>query len=97
MTIHITHDRMNAERAGQWAQRHDIDRWSVSWLEGDFTRNEAVTAMNIAELVAVNPPMNHPYWRCIETLLAELGLDPAFLDNLIDPEPEDDTEAEAAS
>lgn len=93
MTINISDDRMVASRSGQWAERVDNAIWRVSWLDGQWNRHQATTAMVLAELVATNPPMNHPYWRNVENFLAELGLDPAVLDVLIDPEPTDDEEA----
>ncbi|MGH8878554.1 MAG: hypothetical protein ACRD0P_14615 [Stackebrandtia sp.] len=98
MTIHIQPDRMDAVEAGQWAIRvdadTDTDTWTVSWLDGTWTRNQAITALNIADIVAHHPPMHHQAWRAIEALLTELGLDPAVLDELIDPE---DTEVEEQS
>lgn len=97
MTIHIESDRMTADEAGHTAERVDTDVWRVSWLDGQWTRNQANTALLIADIVAHRPPMNHKVWRCVENFLTELGLDPACLDDLIDPEPDDDTDVEDAS
>ncbi|ADD40680.1 hypothetical protein [Stackebrandtia nassauensis] len=92
MSIRIERDRIEATRAGQWAERVDADSWRVSWLDGDWNRNHAIAALNIAELVAIGPPLGHPYWMNVENFLTELGVDPAVLDNLIDPEPDDEGE-----
>lgn len=92
MSIRVEADRMDATCAGQYAWHVGMDVWTVSWLDGGWTRDQAHMALQIAELVAINPPINSPYWRNVEYFLSELGLDPAVLDALIDPELDDDTE-----
>lgn len=89
MTIDIRQTYMDATRSGEWATNPGAPGvWRVSWLDGHWTRDQAYMALQIAELVAINPPINHPYWRSIENFLSELGVDPARLDVLIDPDDE---------
>ena len=88
---------MDAAEAGQWAERVDADAWRVSWLDGVWTRNQANTALLIADAVAACPPLGHKAWRAVESYLAELGLDPAVLDDLIDPNPDNDCDEEVVS
>lgn len=71
--------------------------WSVSWLEGTWDSYNALAAIDIADMVADNPPMNDRRWRAVENILTTLNIDPACLDTLIDPEPDTDDDEEGLS
>jgi hypothetical protein len=51
--------------------------WSVTWLPGrELTRDQAITAMTIAEVVATHDLCNHAdkMWAFIDGWAAELGI-----------------------
>jgi hypothetical protein len=50
------------------------DGWSVTGFPGPLTRNQAVTAMVLAEVYAIEPPPSDPIWRHVPGWLRELGL-----------------------
>jgi hypothetical protein len=51
--------------------------WSVSWLPGRvLDRDQAITAMVLAEVYTLNPPPEHKLWRHVDGWRAELGLPP---------------------
>nr|WP_042184414.1 hypothetical protein [Kibdelosporangium sp. MJ126-NF4]CTQ94204.1 hypothetical protein [Kibdelosporangium sp. MJ126-NF4] len=58
--------------------------WNVTWLpDRVLSRNEAVTAMSIAEVCARNPDIADEIWRHVWMWLDELGLTSGdFLDRL---------------
>lgn len=88
---------MEATTAGQYAEQLPNGRWRVSWLDGEWFSNQAFDLLMVAEAIADEPALNDSVWLAIERTLTELGLDPAVLDNLIDPEPDDEAEVEDPS
>jgi hypothetical protein len=56
------------------AQLHE-GQWRVTGYRGRaFDRNQAITAMTLAEVYAQNPPPEHPIWRHVPGWRRELGL-----------------------
>lgn len=88
--IHISFSRMCADRSGQSAEVTNNGHFTVSWLNGEWSREQAFMALTVAEFVAIEPPIGHPYWRNVECFLTELGLDLADLEVLIDPEDDEE-------
>lgn len=79
-TIRSTDTRHNACRIGE-AGNPSADVWAVSWLpKRRFARNQAITAMTIAEEVGRIPADSAPeaytdtFWLLIDSLASELGL-----------------------
>lgn len=77
--MNIGSDRMVELESGHYATRIDSDCWSVSWLEGQWSQRHATLALLIAEIVALDPPLNSALWREVENALLQLGLDLAVL------------------
>lgn len=53
----------------------ELGVWRVTWLpRRDLTRNQAVTAMTLAESVSTHQ-LHHddPHWAVVDSLAAELG------------------------
>lgn len=82
--IHITEYRMDSGDTLHAAARV-VDKttgaahWRVSWLPGrELTRNQAVTAMTIAETVRAmvdqGATSKHPMWPHVDSWAAELDL-----------------------
>lgn len=65
----------------QWSQHAAADgkgAWVVSWLSGRrlLTRDQAITAMTLAEMVAAEDPQpTAAWWSLVEELAAELWVD----------------------
>ena len=60
MSIGISGDHMTCNATGHTAQRGETG-WQVSWLPGrSLTRNQAVTAMVLAEVAAQDPKPGGP-------------------------------------
>ncbi|KAB8192585.1 hypothetical protein FH608_024090 [Nonomuraea phyllanthi] len=77
MGIRITDTTMTATRSGHTATRGANGRWSVTGHPGRaFTRNQAVTALTLAEALATNPPPADRMWWHINDWRAELDLPP---------------------
>ncbi len=83
MSIRITDTSMTSDRtkhiAGLWPMPEAGESpttWRVSWLpERPLGRNEATTAMVLADVVAGNDlPEPSPLWPRINSWAAELGL-----------------------
>lgn len=85
MPIAITDEEITSEKTQHVARRMAADvqdeAWSVSWLPARvLTRNQAITAMTISELVAshdvLGDPMHsgHRLWPLIDNLARELGI-----------------------
>lgn len=77
MSLRITDAHMTSSVTGHTADRKTgTTTWSVSWLgDRQLTRNQATTAMTLAEFVAagvVSPA--HKHWPHMKTWAAELGL-----------------------
>lgn len=77
MSLCITDALMTSSVTSHTARRTTgTTTWSVSWLgDRQLTRNEATTAMTLAEFVAagvVSP--SHKQWPAMKTWAAELGL-----------------------
>lgn len=77
MSLRIGDLLMTSSVTGHTARRETGQRWwSVTWLgHRQLTRNQAVTALTLAEFVAagaVGPA--HRDWATLRTLAAELGL-----------------------
>jgi hypothetical protein len=72
VSIRITGEDMCGTVTGHTA-RQAGDGWAVSWLPGrTLTRNQAITALTIAEASAAGP--GDRIWPHIEGWAAELGL-----------------------
>jgi hypothetical protein len=85
MSITITAERLTSDRTRHAATPVDpadpYGRWVVSWLpDRTLTRNQAITAMTLAEEVAVITDdgqivdHRHPMWPAIDAWAAELDL-----------------------
>lgn len=77
MSLHIGDRLMSSSVTGHTARRETGQRWwSVTWLENrQLTKNQAVTALTIAELVAggvIGP--THRDWSLLGSLATELDL-----------------------
>lgn len=75
MSTTITDDTMTSTNSPHTARRVD-GGWTVSWLpDRILDRNQALTAMTIAELVATNHVTpGSRYWLHLRAWAAELGL-----------------------
>jgi hypothetical protein len=88
MSIRITDDLMESDETGHRAMRVSApcqpQQWRVSWLPGRVLgRNEAVTAMTLAETLSDGPPATHVGRLLVSAYAVELGLDTAeVLDRL---------------
>ena len=63
--------------AHAWPVPDEPTLWSVTWLPGRaLTRDQAITAMTIAEVVAVTDltDSQHPMWLHIDGWAVELGI-----------------------
>jgi hypothetical protein len=77
MPVQITNEKMTSDSTPHTAQATD-GGWSVTWLPGRvLTRNEAITAMTIAESIdaALDPYGAERIWPHVEGWAAELGVD----------------------
>jgi hypothetical protein len=73
--IKIDDTSMHAEISGATAERNDSGKWAVSWLpERQVDRNQAVTAMVLAEELTTDRPANDSGWLFIDGWSEELGL-----------------------
>jgi hypothetical protein len=76
MALRITDTTITSNVPGcpQVAQLRE-GRWSVTGYRGHaFDRNQALTAMTLAEVYALDPPAEHPIWRHVPGWRRELGL-----------------------
>jgi len=80
----ITDTAMSSTSTDHTARRtHPAGQWRVSWLPSRIlTRNEAVTAMTIAEVVASRPAPDNRIWSAVTEWAAELDLTAAEAKNL---------------
>jgi len=63
--------------AGPEPARYEPETWSVTWLPGRvLTRDQAITAMTIAEVVATHDLCDNssPVWLHVDGWAAELGI-----------------------
>lgn len=87
MSLTITDERMVSDRTPHTAVPVDsaqpYGQWTVSWLPGRvLTRNQAITAMTLAEIVAAMQDKgettvidhHHRLWPQVDAFAAELGL-----------------------
>jgi hypothetical protein len=76
MAIKIGDTAMTSETTGHSARHLPSGAWRVTWLPGsDLNRNEAITAMTLAETVANRPVTTEDrLWPHIEGWAAELGM-----------------------
>jgi len=78
MTLRFSDDRISSDRSPHTARPASGPeyQWEVSWLPGrQLNRNEAVTAMMIADTTANgNVRPGHRLWPHIEGWAAELGM-----------------------
>lgn len=76
MAMTITDDRMTSDtphRAARNPEHQGV--WGVSWLLGrTLTRNQAITAMTLAETVATGDLTSERTWLFIDGWAEELGL-----------------------
>lgn len=81
MSIKFTADTMTCATSGHTAHRDDAGAWSVSYLPGrTFDRNDAITALTIAEAVASITADKAKYdrvWPHIMSWAGEIGMDAA--------------------
>jgi hypothetical protein len=96
MSLSIREREMSSSETCHRAVREwgSVDRWFVSWLDSGpaLSRNEAITAMTLAEVVtgAVRP-MLPDTWVLVTDLAGELGIGPDDARALIlAPAPGDD-------
>ncbi|MGH3647626.1 MAG: hypothetical protein ACRDTM_10705 [Micromonosporaceae bacterium] len=76
MAIRITDTEMVSDQCGERAYTRDGAVWHVTGHPGRcFDRNQAITAMTLAEALAANPPESDRIWWHIHAWRAELGLD----------------------
>lgn len=83
MSITITDDLMTSTETpytARWSADAAGDAqgaWVVSWLpQRLLTRNQAVTAMTLAQCVAIHDASAYPWRQHIEGWAAELGISP---------------------
>lgn len=76
MATKITDTDMTSDQTRHTAHRTETGSWAVSWIPGRvFTRNEAITAITLAETVdAALDPYGERVWQHIAGWAAELGL-----------------------
>jgi hypothetical protein len=82
VTLTITDETMTSDETSHnacrlWTEANpDADVWRVSWLpRADLTRNQAITAMSLAECVAPGiGDHDDERWLFIDGWAAELGL-----------------------
>lgn len=76
MTLRIGDQEMTSDATRHTARQIQPGVWSVSWLPGRrLDRNQATTAMVLAETVATNElHSGHRLWPHIDQWAAELGL-----------------------
>lgn len=87
MSIEITDERMTSDQTWHWAfpkvAGEPYGEWAVTWLRDRcITRNQAITAMTLAETVASLQEKGgtavvdhtHRMWPFIDGWAAELGL-----------------------
>lgn len=74
MTLRITDDEITSDVTNASARRHP-DGWVVSHLgraHQRFDRNQAITAMTLAEVYAKNPPKDDQVWAHVANWEKEL-------------------------
>jgi hypothetical protein len=74
--MRITEQRMTSDQTEHWAVPADrgteYGEWWVSWCpDRAWTRNQAISAMTIAELMTGD---RDRYWPHIESMAGELGM-----------------------
>lgn len=76
MSTRVTDTAMSSTSTDHTARRtHPTGQWRVSWLPHRLlTRNEAITAMTIAEVVASRPAPGNRIWFAVKSWAAELDL-----------------------
>lgn len=80
MTTTITDVLMTSDQTRQWAVAAGVitpgsGYWHVSWLPGDgVSREQAITAMTLAEVVATQDVSTDPWLLLVEGWADELGL-----------------------
>jgi hypothetical protein len=76
MTLHITDCEITSDVPGcEEVARLRDGLWSVTGYPGrSFDRNQAITAMTLAEVLALDPPAGHRIWLHVRGWRRELGL-----------------------
>ena len=75
MTITIGDDRMTSDVTAHFAELVAAGGWRVSWLPGrTVSRDEATTAMTLAEMVARGVRDGDRHWPFVVGWAQELGL-----------------------
>ena len=81
MAIEITDTQMSSSEVPVTATRSfsaDSGTWAVSWLPGRLlTRNQAITAMTLADVLGQDVPADSRLWPHIGGWAGELGLSTA--------------------
>ncbi|MFF3442113.1 hypothetical protein [Streptosporangium sp. NPDC002721] len=84
MSLRITATTMTEEASGHRAHRAADGGWIVTGHPGRiFTRDQAITALTIAEVLALAPPPEDPLWLFVNGWRAELDLPPLTPANLL--------------
>jgi hypothetical protein len=76
VALHITDVRISSDVAGcDSVAERDAGGWTITGHpDARFTRDQAVTAMLLAEVYATKPPAEHRIWRHVVGWRRELGL-----------------------
>ncbi len=72
MTLRISDDEMVSDTCAQTARRLPDGCWVVDGRAGSYDRNQAITAMTIAEVHARGVGGQEPYCRLLRGWEAEL-------------------------
>ncbi|RBQ18366.1 hypothetical protein DP939_21105 [Spongiactinospora rosea] len=74
MSLRIDETLMTCDRSGQQAVRRADGRWTVTGHPGrTFDRDQAITALTIGEVLAIDPPPSDPIWLFVPGWQAELA------------------------
>ena len=71
MALLITDDRMSSDLCATVATRRDDGRWTVTGRPGAYDRNQAITAMTLAEEYASGKTIEDPFVQGWEAELEE--------------------------
>ncbi|MEU7003487.1 hypothetical protein [Nonomuraea sp. NPDC046570] len=70
--MRITDTRMTSDRCADVAELRN-GRWLITGHPGrSFDRNQAITAMTLAEVLAAAPPLGDPVWFFVQNWRDEL-------------------------
>lgn len=72
MTLRITDNAITSDECSEIALREEDGSWTVTGRPGRYDRNQAISAMSIAEVHAQNPPVGDPAWAHVIDWESEL-------------------------